>query len=676
MDEESEMSEMEITQARKSVRTPLPIIGILQRKCDKCRKKPLLQRAAAGPYPETVPPIVHEVLRSPGAPLDAVTRAFMEPRFGNDFSRVRVHTDAKASESARAVNALAYTVGQDVVFGKWQHVPGTYEGQHLLAHELAHVAQQNGAMDSIVQRAPAPERIEPTSASRPIMPAGEPSRLEGWLKDLVAEWKWKDLAAYPLLVDIWNDLIKKELTAKELEEMKLTGNEASACYNWIFAIGLAGSGLGGAKAEGKEASKDLETISNYAEALQGVTPGSDSIMDCLSRLLGLRFDKYLESDRFMARLKAHPASVTALFAIAQGIVSTVAAAKELSEGKGEMTEEQWSKQLVLVRWLVNKLLKEQLKAPDFFDVGPLQLKTHPAFSATPFAGGSVPSGLTFEGKTGVEEGGKERKLGLTLNLTRLIGNKEALDLSKYRRWQTSFWLNYELKDPAETMKLANKLPESQLKGGTIFGGSGHLGLLEAGARYGGKESEQLTSWFVRGGYGFAGVEGSTLKKIGFSATYVDWNESDLLAPGRETGRPTAGRAVQVSPFTSLHFGGKGMHQFDAGAALSIVSGSEETLGVSGFRTDLSYTYLGAQGTDKLPVFKLDLSGSLNRLDWHNPNSPLMWGVLAKGTAGRYFGGAQVMSGAGSIPEQREQLFGESLKTKVPTAVIFSAGYNF
>ncbi len=90
-----------------------------------------------------MPPIVHEVLRSPGQPLDEATRAFMEPRFGHDLSRVRVHTNAKAAESARAVNALAYTVGRDVVFGSGQFAPGTVAGQRLLAHELTHVVQQN-----------------------------------------------------------------------------------------------------------------------------------------------------------------------------------------------------------------------------------------------------------------------------------------------------------------------------------------------------------------------------------------------------------------------------------------------------------------------------------------------------------------------------------------------------
>jgi hypothetical protein len=88
---------------------------------------------------------VHEVLRSPGQPLDANTRAFMEPRFGHDFSRVRVHSDASAAESARAVNALAYTVGQDIVFEAGRYAPGASEGRRLLAHELTHVVQQGNA---------------------------------------------------------------------------------------------------------------------------------------------------------------------------------------------------------------------------------------------------------------------------------------------------------------------------------------------------------------------------------------------------------------------------------------------------------------------------------------------------------------------------------------------------
>ena len=92
-----------------------------------------------------VPPIVNEVLRSPGQPLDPATLAFIEPRFGHDFSQVRVHADAKAAESTELVNALAYTVGRHVVFGEGQPAPATSAGRQLLAHELAHVVQQRGA---------------------------------------------------------------------------------------------------------------------------------------------------------------------------------------------------------------------------------------------------------------------------------------------------------------------------------------------------------------------------------------------------------------------------------------------------------------------------------------------------------------------------------------------------
>lgn len=100
----------------------------------------------------TVPPIVHEVLRSPGQPLDPTTRAFMESRFGREFSRVRVHTDGKAADSARTVKARAFTVGRDIAFGLGQYAPGTTMGKRLLAHELTHVMQQ-GAGNYRLQRA-------------------------------------------------------------------------------------------------------------------------------------------------------------------------------------------------------------------------------------------------------------------------------------------------------------------------------------------------------------------------------------------------------------------------------------------------------------------------------------------------------------------------------------------
>ncbi|MCU1684331.1 MAG: hypothetical protein JWQ81_5070 [Amycolatopsis sp.] len=92
--------------------------------------------------PRNAPPIVGSVVRSPGEALDEETEAAMTLRFGHDFSQVRVHTDARAAESAEAVGARAYTVGPHVVFGAGQYAPGSAAGQRLLAHELTHVIQQ------------------------------------------------------------------------------------------------------------------------------------------------------------------------------------------------------------------------------------------------------------------------------------------------------------------------------------------------------------------------------------------------------------------------------------------------------------------------------------------------------------------------------------------------------
>jgi hypothetical protein len=187
--------------------------GILQRKCPHCRKKKelmrnkLLQRRAISKARQNIiPPIVHEVLRSPGQQMDREMREFMEMRFGHDigrtplhsvsiqtsdsslkigpaddiyeqeaertadrvmrdpnesadvepvfgssldFSQVHLHTDSRAAESARAVNALAYTVGQNIVFGSGHYAPRTAEGKRILAHELTHVLQQSKLLSEI-----------------------------------------------------------------------------------------------------------------------------------------------------------------------------------------------------------------------------------------------------------------------------------------------------------------------------------------------------------------------------------------------------------------------------------------------------------------------------------------------------------------------------------------------
>lgn len=134
------------------------------------------QSAAVGDAPASV----HSVIRSPGQPLAASTRAFFEPRFGQDLSHVRVHTDSDASQSARDVNALAYTVGSHVVFDAGCYAPGASDGQRLLAHELTHVMQQSGASvrGTLVQRTVASTNCRGGVNSAPADPTATLTTIE------------------------------------------------------------------------------------------------------------------------------------------------------------------------------------------------------------------------------------------------------------------------------------------------------------------------------------------------------------------------------------------------------------------------------------------------------------------------------------------------------------------
>src|SRR3954454_20157664 len=97
----------------------------------------VLQRAEGhGRARHPVASLVETAIASPSAPLDSSTRAFVEPRLGHDFSRVRVHADTNAGRSAAPLDALAYTVGEHIVFATGTYAPHTDRGRHLLAHEL------------------------------------------------------------------------------------------------------------------------------------------------------------------------------------------------------------------------------------------------------------------------------------------------------------------------------------------------------------------------------------------------------------------------------------------------------------------------------------------------------------------------------------------------------------
>lgn len=184
--------------AAERAAAPIPRrIGVVQRKCAscggrgagpcaKCAGDPAfdlsspLDRRPTGEAVEA-PAIVQEALRSPGQPLDQASRAFFEPRFGHDFSGVRVRTGAAAGASAAAIDAATYTVGADIVFNAGRYEPGSAAGRRLIAHELAHVVQQRTSPSALpltkglaVGSACDPLEKEADFAAERIMGAAEP----------------------------------------------------------------------------------------------------------------------------------------------------------------------------------------------------------------------------------------------------------------------------------------------------------------------------------------------------------------------------------------------------------------------------------------------------------------------------------------------------------------------
>ncbi|HEY5749334.1 MAG TPA: DUF4157 domain-containing protein [Chryseolinea sp.] len=130
------------------------ISPLVQAKCAHCEEEEKLQRKDSGRSSDrhTAPSIVDDALRTGGHTLDHAVRGTMEKRFGYDFGQVKVHTGTVATKSADAINALAYTSGNHIVFNTGQYNPASENGQRLLAHELTHVVQQGAATSTAVQR--------------------------------------------------------------------------------------------------------------------------------------------------------------------------------------------------------------------------------------------------------------------------------------------------------------------------------------------------------------------------------------------------------------------------------------------------------------------------------------------------------------------------------------------
>jgi hypothetical protein len=159
---------------------PAPVT--IQRKCQHCEEEKLHRKESSGAEAQGSHELDNYVgsLSTSGQVLPQSSRSFFEPRFGHDFSNVRVHTDSVAAKSAQSINALAYTTGSNIVFNSGQYSPESDSGKRLMAHELTHVVQQ-GATKPNIQK----QEFDPLDGGMP--PGGLPSEQQAVNPPIAAE---------------------------------------------------------------------------------------------------------------------------------------------------------------------------------------------------------------------------------------------------------------------------------------------------------------------------------------------------------------------------------------------------------------------------------------------------------------------------------------------------------
>lgn len=247
----------------------------LQRKCDcggecdECKEKEKLRRkAASAEAPSHAPGIVHDVLRAPGRPLDRPTQQFFESRFQYDFGRVRVHTGAQAALSAAAVNAAAYTVGDNIVFAAGRYDPTSRAGQSLMAHELAHVVQQSG---EIRRKEQAPEEATDPEIAAVLRAAARAQQAPNDQTRLMlsgSEIAYRLIKAY---LPEYNDLVSSVGYSAGVKGVRATksGNNVDLTVGKDFVLST-----GGPASAGMDQGSVMNQVLSLRTALQGagVTP--------------------------------------------------------------------------------------------------------------------------------------------------------------------------------------------------------------------------------------------------------------------------------------------------------------------------------------------------------------------------------------------------------------------
>ena len=267
------------------------ITPLVQRQVEEEEEEFLQAKSRDGASPEVAHDLESEInaIRGGGRSLSGSERAYFEPRFGYDFSGVRVHTNDRARASARALNASAYTIGSNVVFGTGQYIPGTTQGRRLLAHELTHVVQQWLEISRMSARN---EAIEPTRRFIGTMPtyreqipliseSPSPSIIARYSERVVRDESYfRDEARY--LVEFDGETIEESniLRITCLEDLNNPPHEDLHFVRSLLGLGEADlSYLGDEEAEPLEDTERTRLVSTYSLRFEPVSIAAPGVTE-------------------------------------------------------------------------------------------------------------------------------------------------------------------------------------------------------------------------------------------------------------------------------------------------------------------------------------------------------------------------------------------------------------
>lgn len=617
---------------------------------------------------------------------------------GHDVSSVRIHRDTRADAQARALGTGAFTLGEQIGVASGEHRP------EVLAHELAHVVAQRAesAHASTLWRKPpsgdAERRKQTKTAGKPKQkpaapqaPAKAPAASAA--KPSAAASAATGPAPLPFvhkffLLGVPGDLLNRDL-GKRYPELRLNGSEWYGA--WSFGWALLNPLMQPPVVKGGDAtpgqwSQDYTRFTKYVSALQKLTPGKgDPYLDIASLATGTRVEDWLGHDRvFPQAFSEYWWQLLLALAAAQGAYSGYAAYKNQDPGpEGTLQTDPTYRHFELLTGLAGLVLKSK-----FLTLGGNPLSFAPAISneialpsSGPLSSGIPGAGLSLDFQKGVGQEGHRYTFGTPFNLGRLIRPDEA---GKPKSGlELGAWGSYDEIAPTATQIGAGSEPSKTWSVGAL-GGYNWLG----GADYRFRQTGGLTMHQGSLGLGYLPREpGDVLKagpvsfpRFGVAGTYTDWSGASGSVLGPRLGGDS-GQAGRLSPYLDLGFDLGAGRQLSIGGQPSVTFRSADSFQayLDGLRLTaaLQQQAKGASDADRK---RIELSYSLNRYEWLDPNSPLMHGLMLKGQWGPWFGGAQVnwmqggLEGLEGGPYARD--FATSTDPLRNTSLLFNFGYRF